>query len=120
MAEYDHTLSSPSSQSSGQEPDYLSRTKTPSDDEDERPNSRGESDQPRKKGAYDSRIQRILYENPDLEILIVDAGKNAEGGGYIVYTIRTGVRRILSFLRLQLTISVRRSKSGDDTQNSVR
>ena len=47
----------------------------------------------RKKGGYDSRIEQILYENPDLPILIVDAGKSLESGGkYIVYTIRTGVR----------------------------
>ncbi|TAQ88252.1 hypothetical protein B7494_g3420 [Chlorociboria aeruginascens] len=44
-----------------------------------------------KKGGYDSRIEQILYENPDLPILIVDAGKSTESGGkYIVYTIRTG------------------------------
>ena len=43
-------------------------------------------------GGYDSRIEQILYENPDLPILIVDAGKSVESGGkYIVYTIRTGV-----------------------------
>jgi hypothetical protein len=47
----------------------------------------------RKKGGYDSRIEQILYENPDLPILIVDAGKSLENGGkFIVYTIRTGVR----------------------------
>lgn len=46
----------------------------------------------RKKGGYDSRIEQILYENPDLPILIVDAGKSLENGGkFIVYTIRTGV-----------------------------
>lgn len=46
----------------------------------------------RKKGGYDSRIEQILYENPELPILIVDAGKSSESGGkYIVYTIRTGV-----------------------------
>ncbi|CZT07347.1 related to Cvt pathway protein CVT20 [Rhynchosporium graminicola] len=45
----------------------------------------------RKKGGYDSRIEQILYENPELPILIVDAGKSLESGGkYIVYTIRTG------------------------------
>jgi hypothetical protein len=49
----------------------------------------------RKKGGYDSRIEQILYENPDLPILIVDAGKSLESGGkYIVYTIRTGVRKV--------------------------
>lgn len=47
----------------------------------------------RKKGGYDSRIEQILHENPDLPIMIVDAGKSSESGGkYIVYTIRTGVR----------------------------
>lgn len=46
----------------------------------------------RKKGGYDSRIEQILYEHPELPILIVDAGKSLESGGkYIVYTIRTGV-----------------------------
>ncbi|KAL2752659.1 hypothetical protein ACRALDRAFT_1052437 [Sodiomyces alcalophilus JCM 7366] len=45
----------------------------------------------RKPGGYESRIEQILYENPDLPILITDAGKSAESGGrYIVYTIRTG------------------------------
>ncbi|KAI1399605.1 hypothetical protein F4819DRAFT_464509 [Hypoxylon fuscum] len=45
----------------------------------------------RKPGGYDSRIEQILYENPQLPILITDAGKSAESGGkYIVYTIRTG------------------------------
>lgn len=53
----------------------------------------GPSPPKRKKGGYDSRIEQILYENPDLPILIVDAGKSLESGGkYIVYTIRTGVR----------------------------
>ncbi|KAI2630483.1 hypothetical protein GGS21DRAFT_203685 [Xylaria nigripes] len=45
----------------------------------------------RKPGGYDSRIEQILYENPELPILITDAGKSMESGGkYIVYTIRTG------------------------------
>ncbi|KAF3770575.1 hypothetical protein M406DRAFT_285322 [Cryphonectria parasitica EP155] len=45
----------------------------------------------RKPGGYDSRIEQILYENPQLPILITDAGKSLESGGrYIVYTIRTG------------------------------
>lgn len=47
----------------------------------------------RKPGGYDSRIEQILYESPELPILITDAGKSLESGGrYIVYTIRTGVR----------------------------
>jgi hypothetical protein len=50
----------------------------------------------RKKGGYDSRIEQILYENPELPILIVDAGKSLESGGkYIVYTIRTGVCAVI-------------------------
>lgn len=45
----------------------------------------------RKPGGYDSRIEQILYEHPELPILITDAGKSLESGGrYIVYTIRTG------------------------------
>ena len=49
----------------------------------------------KKKHGYDSRIEQILYENPDLPILIVDAGKSLESGGkYIVYTIRTGVSHL--------------------------
>ncbi|KAK9477295.1 hypothetical protein V1514DRAFT_334417, partial [Lipomyces japonicus] len=44
------------------------------------------------KHPYSSRIEQLLVENPDLEILITDAGKNLEGssGGFISYTIRTG------------------------------
>lgn len=53
----------------------------------------------RKKNVYDSRVEQILYENPDLPILITDAGKNHEGGGsFIVYTIRTGVRTAMCVL----------------------
>ncbi|PHH72284.1 hypothetical protein CDD82_6049 [Ophiocordyceps australis] len=45
----------------------------------------------RKPGGYNSRIEQILYENPDMHVLITDAGKSSENGGrYIVYTIRTG------------------------------
>ncbi|TDZ30260.1 Autophagy-related protein 20 [Colletotrichum sidae] len=44
-----------------------------------------------KPGGYESRVEQILYENPQMPILITDAGKSAESGGrYIVYTIRTG------------------------------
>ncbi|PNY24738.1 Sorting nexin-41 [Tolypocladium capitatum] len=45
----------------------------------------------RKPGGYNSRIEQILYEKPELQIIITDAGKSLESGGrYIVYTIRTG------------------------------
>ncbi|KAJ9154784.1 Sorting nexin-41 [Pleurostoma richardsiae] len=53
--------------------------------------TRGELAPRRKPGGYDSRIEQILYENPELPILITDAGKSLESGGrFIVYTIRTG------------------------------
>jgi hypothetical protein len=66
-------------------------------DHDESPEDLGapaEGSVPRRKpGGYDSRIEQILYENPDMPIVITDAGKSLESGGrYIVYTIRTGVR----------------------------
>ena len=67
----------------------MSSPRDPSDDEEEYIQQRA----PRKKGGYDSRIEQILYEREDLQILIIDAGKNHENGGsYIAYTIRTGVR----------------------------
>jgi hypothetical protein len=48
----------------------------------------------RKPGGYDSRIEQLLYENPKMPILIIEAGKSTETGGrYIVYTIKTGVSR---------------------------
>lgn len=63
-----------------------------SDDGDDEYGETTQAAPKRKKGGYDSRIEQILYENPNLPILIVDAGKSVESGGkYIVYTIRTGV-----------------------------
>ena len=49
--------------------------------------------------GYNSRLEKILAENKDLGITIIDAGKNVEGGGggYIVYTIRTGVWVAISY-----------------------
>lgn len=77
----------PSSQSSpDHNPAFFSRPDEDDDGADRRPSSLAP-----KKGGYDGRIQQILYENPDLEIIITDAGKSADGG-YIVYRIRTGVR----------------------------
>lgn len=82
----------PSDQPSPNEsPEFISHSQDLSDveyDDDRPPGRRGEP----KKGGYDSRIEQILYENPDLEIQIIDAGKNREGGGsFITYTILTGV-----------------------------
>jgi len=77
-------VSSPQQES----PEQAGRTQDLSDVEydDERPH-RPEP----KRGGYESRVEQILYENPD-PILITYGGKNAEsGGGYIVYTIQTGV-----------------------------
>ena len=59
-----------------------------SDDEEDYSKGHGSGYLP--KGSYDSRIQQILYENPELEIIITEAGKSPDGG-YIVYRIRTGV-----------------------------
>jgi hypothetical protein len=60
-------------------------------DEEEDARSRGELVPRRKPGGYDSRVEQMLYENPELPILITDAGKSSESGRYIVYTIKTGV-----------------------------
>jgi len=90
-----HRPSSPPSTSSSptrDQPEFISQPQDLSDveyDEDQAKQNRVEP----KKGGYSSRIEQILYENPDLDILITYAGKNLEGGGsYIAYTIRTGVR----------------------------
>ncbi|KAG9855790.1 putative autophagy protein Atg20, partial [Aureobasidium melanogenum] len=78
------------------------------DDDDDEDVSQSRRIEP-KKGGYHSRIEQILYENPDLEIQIVHAGKNTEGGGsYITYTIRTGDievrRRYSEFASLRATL----------------
>ena len=57
----------------------------------------GSTNVSKKKENYDSRVEQILFEYPDLRINIVHAGKNLEGGGsYIAYTIRTGVSSLKS------------------------
>ncbi len=59
----------------------------------EEPEDHGELVPRRKPGGYDSRVEQMLYENPELPILITEAGKSIESGGrFIVYTIKTGVR----------------------------
>lgn len=62
-----------------------------SDDGTSSPKSLERSHLPRRKGPYDSRLQQLIFESPDLEIFIADAGKSADGG-FIVYRIRTAVR----------------------------
>lgn len=72
-------------------PQFVSRPGDVSDD-DEAGSSKGhgQDHSPRKRTAYDSRIQQLLFENPELDIVIADAGKSSDGG-YIVYRIRTAV-----------------------------
>ena len=71
-------------------PEFVSRPRDLSDEDDEEYPDQNHN-MPRKKGGYDSRIEQILYENPELQIVITDAGMSHESGrSYIVYTIRTG------------------------------
>ncbi|KUL90716.1 hypothetical protein ZTR_00004 [Talaromyces verruculosus] len=108
-APYDRDTSEPSSPVSTQPPDYVSRLTDTEDEDDNDFEIRQPQPSGRKKGVYDSRIEQILYENPEMPILITDAGKNHEGGGgYIVYTIRTGDlevrRRYSEFASLRQTL----------------
>lgn len=94
-------------------------------DSDEEYAAQARSQVPRRKpGGYDSRIEQILYENPELPILITDAGKSLENGGkYIVYTIRTGVSFDLLACTRACLINVfwiRTSKCDDGIPSSPR
>jgi hypothetical protein len=91
----------------GQAPEFIPRHSDDTNlsdaesDEEYAAHLRGELAPGKKKGGYDSRIEQILYENPQLPILITDAGKSSESGGkYIVYTIRTGVCHLFCGYRL--------------------
>ncbi|KAL8817177.1 MAG: hypothetical protein Q9223_003945 [Gallowayella weberi] len=103
------TPTSGTSSPTNEPPEFVSRPRDLSDDdEDNYAQQRSEQIQ-RKKGGYDSRIEQMLYENPDLQIVITDAGKSHESGGsYIVYTIRTGDldvrRRYSEFHSLRSTL----------------
>jgi hypothetical protein len=89
LSDADHPSAPPSSLSpTNDPPEFLSRPDL-SDGEDEDAIGSGSGYQP-KKGGYDSRLQQILYENPELDIVITDAGKSPDGS-YIVYRIQTGV-----------------------------
>ncbi len=80
------------STTSDEPPPRPSFTKDSDADTDEEDDGPGELVPRTKPGGYDSRVEQMLYENPELPILITEAGKSAESGGrYIVYTIRTGV-----------------------------
>ncbi|KAJ5467839.1 hypothetical protein N7475_005591 [Penicillium sp. IBT 31633x] len=94
--------------SNSEPPDYLTHPEDLSDPEDEAEYGAASQEYPRK-SVYDSRIEQILYENPEMPIMITDAGKNHEGGGgFIVYTIRTGDlevrRRYSEFASLRQTL----------------
>lgn len=105
---YDHDSTPPSSRDSNIDPpDYLSHAEDLSDPEEA--DYGVASQQYTRKSVYDSRIEQILYENPDILIMITDAGKNHEGGGsFIVYTIRTADievrRRYSEFASLRQTL----------------
>ncbi|RKF61858.1 Sorting nexin-41 [Erysiphe neolycopersici] len=106
---------SPSTDDDSHESKLINRTEintgySDSENEEEEEGQKNKLFVPTKKGGYDSRIEQILYENPDLPILIVDAGKSLETGSkYIVYTIRTGDlevrRRYSEFASLRDAIS---------------
>lgn len=96
-------------------PAFISQPRDLSDEDDEYVQQR----RPQKKGGYDSRIEQILYENEDLQILITDAGKSHENGGsYIAYTIRTGVCQRRECEDDYLTLC-RSGKFGGGIQNSA-
>ncbi|KAJ5179924.1 hypothetical protein N7492_003134 [Penicillium capsulatum] len=105
---YEHDSTPPSSRDSNLDPpDYISHPEDLSDPEEA--DYGAASHQYPRKSVYDSRIEQILYENPEMPILITDAGKNHEGGGsFIVYTIRTADlevrRRYSEFASLRQTL----------------
>ncbi|KAG6040417.1 Sorting nexin, cytoplasm-to-vacuole targeting pathway/endosomal sorting [Claviceps citrina] len=81
----------PTSGSEDDEPAFGQVSATARGDNYQVPEAHEEATQRRRPGGYTSRIEQILYENPDTPIIITDAGKSLESGGrYIVYTIRTG------------------------------
>ncbi|KAL8696012.1 MAG: hypothetical protein Q9224_003020 [Gallowayella concinna] len=103
------TPTSGNSSPTNEPPEFVSRPRDLSDDDEDNYAQQRSGQTPRKKGTYDSRIEQMLYENPDLQIVITDAGKSHESGGsYIVYTIRTGDlevrRRYSEFHSLRSTL----------------
>lgn len=87
----DRSIDTPHTPTSESDDDELARPNHAEGGDDD---SSGAPAPKRKPGGYDSRIEQILYENPQMAISITDAGKSLESGGrYIVYTIRTGVRQ---------------------------
>lgn len=68
------------------------RPPSPQDEYEEEDSDDDDYPDARRSAGY-SRVEKMLADNKDLGIIIPEAGKNPEGsgGGYIVYTIRTGV-----------------------------
>lgn len=86
------TLNSADSSPPIDPPGLISQSHELTDDGHEERVEQRSGDLSRKKGGYDSRVEQILCENEDLQIVITDAGKSQESGAsYIVYTIKTGV-----------------------------
>lgn len=122
------TPTSTNSSNENEPPEFISRPRElndedEADEEEEYPGQKRSHSASRRKIRYDSRIEQILHENPELPIVITNAGKNHESGGsYIVYTIRTGVS-IFSALVLwkhSLTISTRTWRFDDGIRSSAR
>lgn len=91
------TPNSGNSSPANEPPEFVSQPQDMSKDDDEDNSHRSSGNLLRKKGGYDSRLEQLLCEDQDLQIIIVDAGKSQESGGsYISYTIRTGVGSIRS------------------------
>lgn len=87
------TPNSGSSSPANEPSEFISQPRDQSDDENDGYDRSKDENVQRKKGGYDSRIEQILCEDQDLQIVIIDAGKTQESGGsFISYTIRTGVR----------------------------
>ena len=91
---------SPDAGSDIEPPDFLTRPpRTPPETSGDEAGSRHSDEDEdedeqyqRRDQGYNSRVEQTLLEHRDLPIVITDAGKNSEGsGGFIVYTIRTGV-----------------------------
>lgn len=86
------TLNSADSSPPIDSPEFISHSRNPTDNEHGESGEQRSGTLSRKKGGYDSRVEQILCENEDLQIVITDAGKSQESGAsYIVYTIKTGV-----------------------------
>ncbi|KAF2400765.1 hypothetical protein EJ06DRAFT_556271 [Trichodelitschia bisporula] len=103
-----HSPSSDISSPRNESPELVAHPQDLSDVEYDEEQARQGQREPRK-GAYNSRIEQILYENPDLPILITYAGKNPESGGsFITYTVKTGDlevrRRYSEFASLRQTL----------------